>query len=155
MKSCFTLLFVMVWGATAALAEQRLEMNMQASSDQSEEFQLDGKTFYFADTHGFYESVEGPAGDGMTRCLGSGFYHPDGTNDIKGICIFGEEADTFTMTWVSGEQGGANAWEIVSGTGKFLGATGQGISTRRAERLLKAMPFTHIHVVGTIDLPKK
>lgn len=154
MKSLVSLLSFFVLIANVADAEQPIELNMQARAKQAEQFQLDGKTFYFADTAGYYESVVGPAGDGPTRCLGSGLYYPDGTNDIEGLCIFGEGPDTFTMTWISGEQGSANTWEIVAGTGRFLGATGEGISTRDEELLFKAMPMTHLHVVGTINLPE-
>lgn len=149
----FATFCIFACGTDAAYAEQRLELNMQAALNQRQEFQLNENKFYIQDSRSHYVSVEGPAGEGPSHCLGSGFYNADGTNDIQGICIFGEGDDTFTMSWKAGEKSAANTWVIVGGTGKFTGMSGDGISTNRVERLFKAMPFMYTHVVGTIEIP--
>ena len=139
--------------ASAALAEQRIELNMKATMDARDTFELDDSGFYYQDSESYSEVVEGPFEDGPSRCLGSGFYFKDGTNDIGGICIYGEGTDTFTIKWKAGEQGTANTWTVVAGTGKYRGMTGEGIATTKTEQFQRLVRLVETHVVGTVTMP--
>ena len=57
------------------------------------------------------------------------------------------------MAWEAGEQGAANVWHIVDGTGRYEGMTGSGIATTDTEIMYKAMPLRQTHIVGTVDIP--
>ena len=97
--------------------------------------------------------IEGPLEEGPARCVGGGFGERDGKNSIEGICVFGEAEDTFTIRWRAGEQGAANTWAVVAGTGKFDGMTGEGIATTGVEIMYKALPMRKSHIVGTVNIP--
>ncbi|NNJ69564.1 MAG: hypothetical protein HKP54_16175, partial [Boseongicola sp.] len=116
--------------------------------------QLADKVFFTQDNDGYFEVVEGPLEEGPVRCLGSGFVMKNGTGSVEGICIFGEDDDTFIMEWQAGEQGAANDWIIKTGTGKFEGISGEGIATTSVEIMYKAMPLRQSRIVGTITLPE-
>ena len=146
--SCVGLLLAM----SGAAAEERLELNNIYPLTQ-EYFQLAESVFFTQDNRGFFEVVDGPFEAGPARCIGSGFGYRDGRNTISGICIFGEDADTFTMAWEAGEQGAANEWKIVGATGRYEGMTGSGIATTDTEIMYKAMPLRQTHIVGTVDIP--
>ena len=139
--------------SSAIGAEERIEINNVYPMNQ-ETFQLSEGIFFTQDNRGYFEVVEGPLEDGVSRCVGSGFGFSDGTNTIDGICIFGEGDDTFTMSWKAGEQGAANTWVIVNGTGKFKGISGEGIATTDIEVMYRAMPLRQTHIVGKMDIPK-
>ena len=139
--------------ASASLAEQRIELNMEATMNSRDTFELSDGGFYYQDSESYTEVVEGPLEDGPSRCLGSGFYFKDGTNDIGGICVYGVGADTFTIKWKAGEQGAANTWTVVAGTGKYRGMIGEGIATNLTEQFQRAMRLVKTHVVGTVTMP--
>ncbi len=139
---------------SAVLAEQRIELNMEASMNSRDTFELDDGGFYYQDSESYTEVLEGPFEDGPSRCLGSGFYFEDGTNDIGGICIYGVGTDTFTIKWIAGAQGAANTWTVVSGTGKYDGMTGEGIATNQTEQFQRAVRLIKTHVVGTVTMPE-
>lgn len=143
---------VAMMGALPVAAQERLEINnIYPKSEES--FTLEDSIYYMQDNQGIYEVIEAPFEDGPARCVGGGFGYRDGTNDIVGICIFGEGADTFTMSWKAGEQGAANNWTIVHGTGKFKGMTGEGIATTGVEVMYKALPMRQSHIVGMVTIP--
>jgi hypothetical protein len=136
-----------------ALAADRIEINNIYPLNQ-EFFQLSDSVYYMQDNRGHFEVVEGPLEEGPARCVGGGFGSQNGANSIQGVCVFGEGEDTFTMRWKAGEQGAANTWTIVGGTGRFDGMTGDGIATTGVEIMYKAMPMRQSHIVGTVNVPK-
>ena len=136
-----------------ALAADRIEINNIYPLNQ-EFFQLSDSVYYMQDNRGHFEVVEGPLEEGPARCVGGGFGSQNGENSIQGVCVFGEGEDTFTMRWKAGEQGAANTWTIVGGTGRFDGMTGDGIATTGVEIMYKAMPMRQSHIVGTVNVTK-
>jgi len=84
--------------------------------------------FWKEDNYGTYTVEEGPIDPGFVRCVGSGFGEPSGVSG-GGVCVYGEEADTFTMRWEV-VSFGVNNWRIVSSTGKYSGMTGSGTTKR-------------------------
>lgn len=67
----------------------------------------------------------GPFETEEIECNGAGFWE----NEIswgEGICIHGTGDDTRTTHWKREKGEELGHWEIVSGTGKYAGATGQG-----------------------------
>ena len=117
----------------------------------SEEIPAGVDVFWKEDNFGSYTVHEGPINSGFVRCVGSGFGGPGGVTG-GGICVFGENEDTFTMKWeVVGF--GVNTWRIVSSTGKYSGVTGTGTTkTRVASKFLK-LPHRISDWEGEISLP--
>ncbi len=142
---------LLVMASSGANAQERLEINNIYPLNQ-ELFQLSTKAYLFQDNVGFYEVIEGPLEEGPARCIGGGFSERDGVNSIEGICIFGDGEHTFTISWKAGEQGAANTWNVVAGTGRFAGMTGEGIATTGVSILYEAMPRRKSHIVGTVTL---
>ena len=151
--SVFNIALVSFLASSPAFAEERIEINNIYPLNQ-EYFQLSDSVYFMQDNRGYFEVVEGPLEEGPARCVGGGFGAQNGENSIQGVCVFGEGKDTFTMRWKAGEQGKANTWSIVGGTGKFDGMTGQGIATTGAEIMYKAMPLRQSHITGTVNIPK-
>lgn len=135
----------------AVHAQERIELNFIYPLNQ-EVFRLNDGTYFTQDNRGSFEVVEGPLEDGAVRCIGSGF-SGSGGNSVEGICIVGEDADTFTLRWSAHPSQISNVWTIVAGTGRFEGATGEGVATTGAALLFRAMPLRETHVVGTIQIP--
>lgn len=151
LKTCALATALVTCLTTQASAQQRIEIN-NIYPMSGTYYQLADRIFFTQDNKGQFEVVEGPIQDGPARCIGSGFGFQDGTSTIQGICIFGEGEDTFTMDWFAGEQGAANTWNIVQGTGKYEGMTGNGIATTGVEVMYRAMPFRETHIIGTVTL---
>jgi len=147
------LVFAGIFTASAALSQERIELNNIYPTTE-ETFQLSDRVFYTQDNQGIFEVVDGPFEQGPARCLGSGFGLRNGMSSVEGICIFGEDSDTFTMHWKAGQQGAANTWTIVAGTGKYRGMTGEGIATTSVEIMYQAMPRRLSHIVGTVTIPE-
>jgi len=139
-----------MFGAGSAVAQERIELNIIYPLNQ-EVFQLHDGVYFTQDNQGYFEVVEGPLEDGAARCIGGGFAGSGG-NSITGICIIGEEEDAFTLRWAVDDTGLSNDWSIVAGTGRFEGATGEGIATTGVEIMYRAMPLRQTHLVGTIEL---
>ncbi len=150
--SSFIFAVACVLATGAATAQERIEINNVYPINQ-EYFQLPEGVYYTQDNRGYFEVIEGPLDEGPARCVGGGFGTQDGTNTIEGVCVFGEGEDTFTMRWKAGNQGAANTWTIVAGTGKFDGMTGEGIATTGVEIMYKAMPLRQSHIVGSVTIP--
>ncbi|MGY3437817.1 MULTISPECIES: hypothetical protein [unclassified Marinovum] len=146
------LAFAGILTAGAAISEVRIELN-NVYPITEETFQLSDGVYYTQDNRGYFEVIEGPIEAGPARCLGSGFSFSNGQRTTEGICIFGAAEDTFTMRWKAGQQGEANAWTIVAGTGKYRGMTGEGIATTRVEIMYRAMPQRQSHIVGMVRFP--
>lgn len=134
----------------AAFAQERIELNIIYPLNQ-EVFQLPDGVYFTQDNQGYFEVVEGPLEAGIARCIGGGFAG-HGENSIEGICIIGEDMDTFTLRWEVEETGLSNSWTIVVGTGRFEGATGEGVATTGVEIMYRAMPLRQTHIIGTIGL---
>jgi hypothetical protein len=142
-----------LFAASTAAAQETLEINNIYPMTE-ESFQLSDRIYFTQDNRGYFEVVQGPAKDGPARCIGGGFGLRDGTKTIEGICIFGEGEDTFTMAWQAGQQGAANDWQIVAGTGRYDGMTGSGIASTGVEIMYKAMPLRQTHIIGTVEIPE-
>ncbi|QXT39240.1 hypothetical protein [Gymnodinialimonas ceratoperidinii] len=132
----------------AAIAQERIDLNVVYPLNQ-EVFPLHDGVYFRQDNRGFYEVVEGPLDGGVARCIGAGFAGR-GVNTVEGICIIGEQADTFTLRWSVDDSGLSNNWTIVAGTGRFEGASGDGIATSGVEIMYRAMPMRQTHIVGMI-----
>lgn len=139
-----------MFGAGGAVAQERIELNIIYPLNQ-EVFQIHDGVYFTQDNRGYFEVVEGPLEDGAARCIGGGFVG-SGENTVTGICIIGEDEDAFTLRWAVDDTGMSNNWSIVAGTGRFEGATGEGIATSGVEIMYRAMPLRQTHLVGTIDL---
>lgn len=150
LRALGTAMFVAAIATSSACAQERIELNFIYPLNQ-EVFQLNDGTYFTQDNQGYFEVVEGPLEDGVVRCIGAGFDGSSG-NSVDGICILGEDADTFTLRWSVHPSQMSNVWTIVAGTGRFEGATGEGVATTGAELLFRAMPLRETHVVGTITL---
>jgi len=148
------LVFAGVLGATPANAQERIELINIYPLDQ-EYFQLSDSVYYMQDNKGYFEVVQGPLEEGPARCVGGGFGLQNGENSIQGVCVFGEAEDSFTMRWKAGEQGKANTWTIVGGTGRYEGMTGEGIATTGVEIMYRAMPLRQSHIIGQVTIPEK
>lgn len=146
------ILLLAIAGMPASAGEQRIEINNIYPLNQ-ENFDLGDHIFHLTDNTGGFEVIEGPMEDGPVRCVGSGFGFEDGTNSITGICVFGEGDDTFTMRWKAGEQGAANTWDIITGTGRYTGMTGSGIATTDIASAYRALPLRQTHIVGSVEVP--
>lgn len=92
----------------------------------------EGSGYFMWHGEGISQSAEGPLPTSAIECHGAGFWGPDGSSG-EGICVIGAEDDTRIMHWKRdmGEKFGR--WEMLMGTGKFAGITGEGTYT--SERL--------------------
>lgn len=150
----FGLVGIGLLSATCAAAQEAIELNNIYPINE-ERFQLPDSIYFTQDNLGYFEVIAGPFEEGPARCIGGGFGQQNGMNSIAGICIFGEGEDTFTMTWKAGEQGAANRWIIVSGTGRYDGMTGQGIATTGVNVMYHAQPRRKSHITGTVMIPNR
>lgn len=107
--------------------------------------------FWREDNYGTYTVEEGPIDSGFVRCVGSGFGGPSGVNG-GGVCVYGEDEDTFTMRWEV-VSFGVNKWRIVSSTGKYSGMTGTGTTKTRVASKFLALPHRISDWEGEITLP--
>ena len=112
-----------------------------------------GEVFWTEDNAGYFTVSEGFINSGFARCIGSGFGGPSGVRG-DGICIYGQDADTFTMTWKI-ISFGVNSWEIVNGTGKYKGMTGKGTTKTRITSEFLKLPHRISDWEGEIELPNR
>lgn len=108
-------------------------------------------TYWRQDNNGVYEVKEGPLDPGFVRCIGAGFSGPTGVKG-EGICIFGEDNDTFTWSWRT-HPGGPNTWKVIDATGKYKGMTGSGVSRSRVASEFQALQHRVTDWEGEIELP--
>lgn len=96
----------------------------------TETFRYGDGQYWRQDNAGRFESSQGPLGAGDARCIGAGFGDASGVRG-EGICIFETSAqDGFVWAWQA-RPGEPNAWQVIGGTGRFAGMTGEGISRSR------------------------
>ncbi len=107
--------------------------------------------FWKEDNAGTFTVHDGPIDPGFVRCVGSGFGGPGGVTG-GGICIYGEDQDTFTMRWKV-EGFGVNSWRIVAATGKYAGMTGAGTTKTRMKSKFVIVPHRVSDWEGEIELP--
>lgn len=107
--------------------------------------------FWKEDNYGTYTVEEGPIDSGFVRCVGSGFGGPSGVNG-SGVCVYGENEDTFTMRW-DVVSFGFNEWQIVSSTGKYAGMTGTGVTRTRVDSKFLKLPHRISEWEGEVNLP--
>lgn len=92
--------------------------------------------YYIYDSIGTIEAHTGPLPNGPVECHGAGFWTPEEIMG-EGICIFGEAPHRWTVafTMEPGNEFDAQkaekyrrrgTWEVVRGTGKYVGMTGIG-----------------------------
>lgn len=81
--------------------------------------------YWMMNATGVTQYTLGPMGPGATECHGAGNWGADG-NEGEGICVHTEADGTRTSLWKIGKGEAIGHWEIVSGTGKYVGITGQG-----------------------------
>ena len=106
--------------------------------------------FWKEDNYGTYTVNEGPIDSGFVRCVGSGFGGPSGVSG-GGVCVYGEDEDTFTMRWEV-VAFGFNEWRIVSSTGKYSGMTGNGTTNTRVASKFLALPHRISDWEGEVSL---
>lgn len=107
--------------------------------------------FWSEDNYGTYTVNEGPIDRGFVRCVGSGFGGPSGVSG-GGVCVYGEDEDTFTMRWEV-VRFGFNEWRIVASTGKYSGMTGSGTTKTRVASKFLALPHRISDWEGEVTLP--
>jgi len=148
----FGTMAVALTAGVAAAGEHPIEINNHYFQNEDKYPTRDG--YYFTqDNEGRFEAIQGPFENGPARCIGSGFVHEGRNPEIGGICIFGEGEDTFTMSWKVNYPKMRNDWQIVGGTGRYEGMTGEGVATTDIEVVYHAMPLRQTHIIGTVDLP--
>ena len=81
---------------------------------------------------GVSHSLEGPLETTSLECHGAGFWDAEGSWG-EGICLASSGEDTRTSRWKRDKGQEFGQWEILSGTGKYAGITGQG--TYKSTRL--------------------
>ena len=150
--SVYVLALISVLTSSPGFAQERIEINNVYPLNQ-EYFQLPDSVYYTQDNRGYFEVIEGPLEEGPARCVGGGFGAQNGENSIEGVCVFGEAENTFIMRWKAGQQGQANTWTILDGTGMYEGMTGEGIATTGVEVMYKAMPLRQSRITGTVNIP--
>lgn len=106
--------------------------------------------FWILDNYGTYEVSEGPLEPGAVECHGSGYWDQNGVSG-EGICIYGAAPDQHFWSWVS-RPGGPTRWRIVHGTGRFAGATGEGVSSTRSASAGRIMPVRITDWEGEIEM---
>ena len=109
--------------------------------------------FWKEDNYGTYTVDEGPIDSGFVRCVGSGFGGPSGVSG-GGVCVYGQEEDTFTMRWEV-VAFGVNNWRIVSSTGKYSGMTGSGTTKTRVASKFLALPHRISDWEGEVAFPAR
>lgn len=109
--------------------------------------------FWKEDNFGTYTVHDGPIDSGFVRCVGSGFGGPSGING-GGVCVYGEDQDTFTMRWEA-VGFGVNNWRIVSSTGKYSGVTGTGTTKTRVASKYLALPHRISDWEGELIMPAR
>jgi hypothetical protein len=81
--------------------------------------------FYQFNGSGISNVANGPTETSAIECHGSGFWSPEG-NRAEGICLHGADDDTYVSAYKR-ELGAENGqWEILGGTGKYAGISGEG-----------------------------
>jgi hypothetical protein len=81
--------------------------------------------FYLFNGSGVSNVINGPTETGAIECHGSGFWGAEGSRG-EGICLHGAGDDTYTSTYKM-ELGANNGqWQILGGTGKYAGISGEG-----------------------------
>ena len=118
---------------------------------KQEQFNAGTEVFWAEDNIGSFTVSEGPIDPRFARCVGSGFGGPGGVQG-DGICVYGEGDDTFTMKWKI-ESFGHNTWQIVHGTGKYAGMSGQGTTKTRVESKFLKLSHRVSDWEGEIELP--
>lgn len=120
---------------------------------KQERFSAGFEVYWTEDNIGSFTVHEGPIDSGFARCVGSGFGSQT-TVTGDGICIYGENEDTFTMKWEIIDPG-VNRWKIVSGSGKYLGMTGNGTTKTRVDASKLKLPHRVSGWEGEVDVPSK
>jgi hypothetical protein len=118
-----------------------------------EEIEAGADVFWKEDNSGTFTVNEGPIEPGFVRCVGSGFGGPGGVSG-GGVCVYGDEVDTFTMRWQV-VSFGVNKWHIVSSTGKYSGMTGAGTTKTRITSKFLKLAHRISDWEGEIELPKR
>jgi len=75
---------------------------------------------------GVSQVTAGPINTMAVECHGAGFWGASSL-EVDGICIHGDGDDTFILRFETNSP--ANTWQILTGTGKYLGLTGSGTAT--------------------------
>jgi hypothetical protein len=88
----------------------------------------DGTGYWIFHGEGVSNSMEGPLGTNALECHGAGFWDKEGSWG-EGICVHGAGDDTRISSWKRGKGEKVGQWKILSGTGKYVGMTGQGSYT--------------------------
>ncbi len=107
--------------------------------------------FWQEDNSGTFTVSEGPIDPGFVRCVGSGFGGPGGVTG-GGVCVYGQDEDTFTMRWKV-VSFGTNSWQIVASTGKYAGMVGEGTTTTRINSKFLKLLHRISDWEGEIDFP--
>lgn len=77
---------------------------------------------------GVSQVTAGPIDTMAVECHGAGFWGASGL-DGNGICVHGVGDDTFILRFDTNSP--KNTWQILTGTGKYLGLTGSGTATTK------------------------
>lgn len=110
---------------------------------------------------GDYEPISGPIPAGRVECRGSGYWNKS-TRDANGVCVFGEQPDTWMLRYSSVETDRATQtaagylpigeWTALQGTGIYSGITGSG--TYLAEQGVAEGGKYRTRWEGEVTIPK-
>ena len=111
-----------------------------------------GSVYWRQNHYGNYEMREGPMGFGTAECIGAGFGEAAGSRG-EGICLYESSEGTLTMRWQA-RPGELTSWKITSGTGKFEGIRGEGVTRSRILSEFVALQQYESIWEGEITLPE-
>ena len=105
--------------------------------------------YWIVKFEGISNVSSGPVDTMAVSCDGAGFWGADGVKG-QGICVHGAGDDTFTLRWEAAPGAVENQWQILSGKGKYLNLTGQGVA--KTQKLPGNRRITSLE--GELELPE-
>lgn len=125
-KLIFTITATVLMAVGADAGEKFVATNYYVTKTNA--MPIDEKSgFWIAKFEGISNVSSGPVDTMAVSCDGAGFWDINGVSG-QGICVHGTDDDTFTLRWEALPGAVENQWEILSGKGKYLNLTGQGIA---------------------------
>ena len=127
MKRLMLFLVLLLFPLTALAGEKVSGMNFFVVDEQSWETG-EGSGYWMWHGEGVQHPAGGPLETSSIECHGAGFWSKDGSWG-EGICVIGAGDDTRTIQWKEDKGEEVGHWRDVTGTGKYVGMTGEGTYT--------------------------
>ena len=120
-----TILLVLLLFPSAGFAAEKIK-GVNYMVVESQNWQTgEGTGYWMINAKGVSNNVEGSFEDGAIECHGAGSWDTEGSWG-EGICVHSVGDDTRTSSWKRGKGEELGHWEMLGGTGKYAGITGQG-----------------------------